>query len=225
MPFVRISLREGTSPATRKAVADGVYEAMLATINVPAGDRFQVVTEHSADGLIYDPGYVGIRRTDGVVFIQVTLNQGQPRAEEGLLRADRGKPREEPRIEEGGRLREPRGSSKGELVVRERPRAVRGVRRHQRHQNARTRHTKTPVTRPGQPDKICESGLGTQPPIGALVPMLQPPIGALVPMSQPLSSALKPTQLKKRSSMKCISVLLRRPTPSGGQQLVETRFL
>ncbi len=77
MPFVRISLREGTSPAYRKAVADGVYEAMLATINVPAGDRFQVVTEHSADGLIYDPGYLGIQRTDGVVFIQVTLNQGR----------------------------------------------------------------------------------------------------------------------------------------------------
>ncbi len=77
MPFVRISLREGTSPAYRKAVADGVYEAMLATINVPAGDRFQVITEHSADGLIYDPGYLGIQRTDGVVFIQVTLNQGR----------------------------------------------------------------------------------------------------------------------------------------------------
>lgn len=77
MPFVRISLREGTSPAYRRAVADGVYEAMLATINVPAGDRFQVVTEYPADGLIYDPGYLGIRRTDGVVFIQVTLNQGR----------------------------------------------------------------------------------------------------------------------------------------------------
>ena len=77
MPFVRISLREGKTPAYRKAVADGIYEAMLATINVPAGDRFQVISEYPADGLLYDAGYLGIRRTDDVVFIQVTLNQGR----------------------------------------------------------------------------------------------------------------------------------------------------
>jgi len=77
MPLVRISLREGKTPAYRKAVADGIYEAMLATINVPAGDRFQVISEYPADGLLYDAGYLGIRRTDDVVFIQVTLNHGR----------------------------------------------------------------------------------------------------------------------------------------------------
>jgi len=77
MPLVYISLREGKPPAYRRAIADGVYEAMLATINVPAGDRFQAITEHPADGLIYDPGYLGVRRTEDVVFIQVTLNHGR----------------------------------------------------------------------------------------------------------------------------------------------------
>ena len=77
MPLVRISLREGKSAAYRRAIADGVHEAMLVTINVPAADRFQVVTEHGADGLLYDPGYLGIKRTDDVVLIQVTLNQGR----------------------------------------------------------------------------------------------------------------------------------------------------
>jgi 4-oxalocrotonate tautomerase len=77
MPFVRISLREGKPPAYRKAISDGVYEAMLATINVPAGCRFQLITEHPADGLVYDPGYLGISRTDDVVVIQVTMNQGR----------------------------------------------------------------------------------------------------------------------------------------------------
>lgn len=50
---------------------------MVETINVPAQDRFQVVTEHRADGLIYDPSYLGINRTDDVVFIQITLNAGR----------------------------------------------------------------------------------------------------------------------------------------------------
>ena len=77
MPLVHISLRAGKPPAYRKAVSDGVFEAMLATINVPANDKFQVVHEVPADGLIYDAGYLGIRRTDDVVFIEVTLNQGR----------------------------------------------------------------------------------------------------------------------------------------------------
>jgi len=50
---------------------------MVHAINVPAQDRFQVITEHPADGLIYDPSYLGIQRTDDVVFIQITLNAGR----------------------------------------------------------------------------------------------------------------------------------------------------
>jgi 4-oxalocrotonate tautomerase len=77
MPLVHISLRAGKPPAYVRAIADGVFEAMLKTINVPADDRFQVITEHSADHLIYDAGYLGVRRTDDVVFIEVTLNLGR----------------------------------------------------------------------------------------------------------------------------------------------------
>ncbi len=77
MPLVRIDLRSGTTADFRRAVADGVHRAMVETINVPAADRFQVVTEHGTADLIYDPSYLGIARTDGVVFIQITLNAGR----------------------------------------------------------------------------------------------------------------------------------------------------
>jgi len=50
---------------------------MVESISVPPQDRFQVITEHPADGLIYDPSYLGINRTDDVVFIQITLNTGR----------------------------------------------------------------------------------------------------------------------------------------------------
>jgi 4-oxalocrotonate tautomerase len=43
----------------------------------PAADRFQVITEHSAEGLIYDPNYLNVDRTDKVVFIQITLSFGR----------------------------------------------------------------------------------------------------------------------------------------------------
>jgi phenylpyruvate tautomerase PptA (4-oxalocrotonate tautomerase family) len=50
---------------------------MVAALNAPKDDRFQVITEHPADGLIADPNYLGIRRTKDCVFVQLTLNEGR----------------------------------------------------------------------------------------------------------------------------------------------------
>jgi 4-oxalocrotonate tautomerase len=77
MPLVRISLRQGTSAEYRKALADGVHRAMVEAIAIPPDDRFQVITEHPPDGLIYDPQYLGIRRSDRVVFVQITMSFGR----------------------------------------------------------------------------------------------------------------------------------------------------
>ncbi len=77
MPFVRISLRQGTSTEYRKAIADGVHRAMVEAITVPPGDRFQVITEHPPEGLLYDPSYLSVDRSDRVVFVQITMSTGR----------------------------------------------------------------------------------------------------------------------------------------------------
>lgn len=77
MPLVRISLRAGKPEAHRTAIGDAVHRAMVETINVPAQDRFQIITEHDAAGLLYDPSYLGISRTDDLVVVQITLNTGR----------------------------------------------------------------------------------------------------------------------------------------------------
>ncbi len=77
MPLVRIDLRAGHSPAVRRAVCDAVHQAMVETLAVPPDDRFQVITEHPPEGLLYDPHYLGLARSDGVVFVQITLNAGR----------------------------------------------------------------------------------------------------------------------------------------------------
>jgi 4-oxalocrotonate tautomerase len=74
MPLVRISLREGKSAQYRRAVADGVHGALMEAASVPELDRFQILTEHASADLIYDPTYLGIKRTDDIVMIQITLN-------------------------------------------------------------------------------------------------------------------------------------------------------
>ncbi len=77
MPLVRIDLPAGLAPERRRAIADTVYEAMRATLDVPEGDRFQVIGEHPDGGLIIDPAYLGIARSREAIVIQVTLSAGR----------------------------------------------------------------------------------------------------------------------------------------------------
>ncbi|HXM78169.1 MAG TPA: tautomerase family protein [Thermoanaerobaculia bacterium] len=77
MPMVRVSFRSGQSDAWRAAVGEGIHRAMVDAINVPADDRFQVLTEHRPGELVYDPAYLGIARGEGFLLIQITLNAGR----------------------------------------------------------------------------------------------------------------------------------------------------
>lgn len=77
MPLVRISLLRGKGEAFGRKVGEVVYRAMVDTLNVPLKDKFQVVSEHSRDSLIYDPDYLDIDRSDGFIAIQITLNEGR----------------------------------------------------------------------------------------------------------------------------------------------------
>jgi len=77
MPLVCISLMKGRPNGFGKKVGVIVYQSMLETINIPAKDNFQIITELDSDTLIYDPAYLDIRRTDGIIVIQITLNEGR----------------------------------------------------------------------------------------------------------------------------------------------------
>ena len=77
MPLVRISLRQGTSPEYRKAIGDGVHRAMIEALAIPPDDHFQVISEYSPENLIYDPQYLGVQRSDRVVYVQITMSTGR----------------------------------------------------------------------------------------------------------------------------------------------------
>ena len=77
MPLVRIDLRAGKSVEYRTALGDGVHKAIVEALAIPPDDHFQVITEHPAEGLIYDPQYLGVRRSDSVVFVQITMSAGR----------------------------------------------------------------------------------------------------------------------------------------------------
>ena len=85
MPLVRISLREGKSEQYRRALGDAVHQAMIEAIDAPPQDRFQIITEHSATDLIYDPNYLGVERSDNIVMVQITLSAGRKPAQKRKL--------------------------------------------------------------------------------------------------------------------------------------------
>ena len=77
MPFVRIDLLRGKPAQHRKTIGEIVYQAMRDVIDVPEGDKFQVITEHAAEELNIAESYLGNRYSKDIVLIQITLNVGR----------------------------------------------------------------------------------------------------------------------------------------------------
>jgi 4-oxalocrotonate tautomerase len=78
MPLVRINLSQNAAPQVAHAVSETVYQAMVDIAGVPRDDKFQIVTRHADDELIYPAeGYLGVTYSPGIIFIQVTWNAGR----------------------------------------------------------------------------------------------------------------------------------------------------
>jgi 4-oxalocrotonate tautomerase len=85
MPLTRVSLRRGKSAVYRQAILEGLYLAMRETFNVPEGDRFMTISEHDEGDFVYDANYLGVRRSDDLVMIQLTVNNTRPREQKQQL--------------------------------------------------------------------------------------------------------------------------------------------
>jgi 4-oxalocrotonate tautomerase len=77
MPLVRIDLPESIDAPTARRIGESVHRVMTEVINVPAADKFQVIARHAPDGLNLTAEYLGIRYSEKLMLIQITLNQGR----------------------------------------------------------------------------------------------------------------------------------------------------
>ena len=77
MPFTQISLRKGKSVDFRSQLMEEIYLAMRESIGIPEHDRFATITELEAGNFNNSGDYLGIKRSDDIVFIQITLNKGR----------------------------------------------------------------------------------------------------------------------------------------------------
>ena len=87
MPLFRIDVRKGKAAAYRQEIGQVVYQALLG-VGVPKDDRFQVISEYDAHDFLFDPDYIGIHRTNDLVIIQITWNEGRnPEQKKTLYKA------------------------------------------------------------------------------------------------------------------------------------------
>jgi 4-oxalocrotonate tautomerase len=74
MPLVRIDLRRGKSAEYKKAISDGIYQALREIFKVPENDRFMVVSDRDDADFIHSEEYLGIKYTRDFVILQLTVS-------------------------------------------------------------------------------------------------------------------------------------------------------
>jgi 4-oxalocrotonate tautomerase len=78
MPLARIDLSKDAPPERIRVVSEAIYRAMVEVANVPLHDKFQVVTRHAPDEIIYpEEGYLGLNYTRDLIIIQITWVSGR----------------------------------------------------------------------------------------------------------------------------------------------------
>jgi phenylpyruvate tautomerase PptA (4-oxalocrotonate tautomerase family) len=75
MPLVRIAMPRAKGSAYRKAISNGIQQALVETFGVAQDDLFQVITEHEPGTEIVRPAsYLGVEYSDNLTLIQLTVS-------------------------------------------------------------------------------------------------------------------------------------------------------
>ena len=88
MPLVRISLRRGKTAEFHKGLSDGVYRAMRNKFEVPEDDRFVVIDQYDESCFHYSRSYLGVERSDDLIFIEVSAKNSRTVAQKQAFYAE-----------------------------------------------------------------------------------------------------------------------------------------
>lgn len=78
MPFIRISyMEERYDTCQLEQISKTIMCALNRHFNVPEDDYFQVFHVHKAGEFFYSKNYLNVERSDGLLYIQITLKSGR----------------------------------------------------------------------------------------------------------------------------------------------------
>jgi phenylpyruvate tautomerase PptA (4-oxalocrotonate tautomerase family) len=77
MPLVKIFLRKGKPPEYVRLMSEAIHAALVSEAGVPEDDKFHVIHELGPDHVVAHPSYGNVERSDDVVIVEITLNEGR----------------------------------------------------------------------------------------------------------------------------------------------------
>lgn len=87
MPFIRTCVHKDTPAAQRQSIVDGIHQALVDSIGMPADELFNLVTDYDAQQFFYSRTFNGVARSHAVVVIDITLRRGRSDAMKRALYA------------------------------------------------------------------------------------------------------------------------------------------
>ena len=77
MPIARISVPAHMTADKVQALADAVHEALVSTCDIPANERFQLVSRFADRNMIIDPTFPDMNRTADASIVEITWLAGR----------------------------------------------------------------------------------------------------------------------------------------------------
>lgn len=84
MPLLNIDLIEGRSDDELKTLLDVIHDSVVKSLEVPVGDRYQIVSQHAANEMIIEDTGLGFKRSDKVVVIRMISSQRSEKQKKAL---------------------------------------------------------------------------------------------------------------------------------------------
>ena len=87
MPFIRTHLPQDTSAAQQKSIVEGIHQALIASIGMPADELFNVVAPYAPGQFWFSRTFNCGARSDRLVAIEITMRRGRSDAMKRALYA------------------------------------------------------------------------------------------------------------------------------------------
>jgi phenylpyruvate tautomerase PptA (4-oxalocrotonate tautomerase family) len=88
MPLTKIHIRKGHPPEKKRAIADAVQTSLIATLDIPEHDRFQLIHEYEDEHFIHPEAFLDLTYTRDLLMIEIAFIAGRSDELKQALLAD-----------------------------------------------------------------------------------------------------------------------------------------
>ena len=88
MPLAKIHIRKGHRAEKKRAIADAVQASLIATLEIPEQDRFQLIQEYEDDHFIHTDAFLDLTYTRDLLMIEIAFIEGRSDELKKALLAD-----------------------------------------------------------------------------------------------------------------------------------------